>query len=114
MKSPITTHVLDISRGKPASGVVVVLEKQERDIWTPLAKSATDADGRINNLLDENHILDSSTYRLTFGTGSYFSSHGVKSIFPAVVVVFEVHDPSQHYHIPLLVSPFGYSTYRGS
>lgn len=114
MRSPITTHVLDTSRGKPASGVAVVLEKQERDTWTPLAKGATDADGRIDNLLDANHKLDAGSYRLTFGTGSYFSSHGVKSIFPVVVIVFEIHDPSQHYHIPLLVSPFGYSTYRGS
>jgi 5-hydroxyisourate hydrolase len=79
-----------------------------------LAKGATDADGRINDLLDASHEPETGSYRLTFDTDSYFSSHGVKSIFPMVVVVFEVSDPSQHYHIPLLVSPFGYSTYRGS
>lgn len=114
MKSPLTTHVLDTSRGKPAPGVAVVLEKQEGNTWKTLAKRATDADGRVNNLLDAHHRLETGSYRLTFDTASYFSSHGVKSIFPTVVVVVEISDTSQHYHIPLLVSPYGYSTYRGS
>lgn len=115
MKSPITTHVLDTSQGKPASGILVVLEFQEKSgVWKDIGRSVTDADGRVSNFLDADRKLKAGSYRLTFDTGSYFSSHGITTIFLTVIVPFKINKPSEHYHIPLLLSPFGYSTYRGS
>jgi len=116
MPSPITTHVLDISRGCPASGVVVALEMQNASTagWKKLAIGTTNADGRIADLLPDGFNLQKGEYRLTFETGQYFRSLGAQSFYPLVSVIFEIHDPSQHFHVPLLLSPFGYSTYRGS
>lgn len=115
MKSPITTHVLDTSTGKPASGVPVVLEFQEKSgAWKEIAKGVTDTDGRVGQLFGTGHALVKGFYRITFDTGSYFTSHGVKSMFLTVIIPFDVQEPSEHYHIPLLLSPYGYSTYRGS
>lgn len=114
MKSPITTHVLDTSLGKPASGVAAILERLEAGVWCVLGKGVTDADGRITDLLPPEHTLQSGTYRLTFATSEYFRACGVTGFYPSVPIVFEIHDLSQHYHVPLLVNPFGYSTYRGS
>lgn len=112
--SAITTHVLDTSRGQPAGGVPVVLEIQPpgRD-WKVLGQGATDAGGRLR-LLPPGSPLEKGTYRLTFDTSTYFDSQGVQGLYPEVVVIFTVEDPSRHYHIPLLLSPYGYSTYRGS
>ncbi|HEV2861983.1 MAG TPA: hydroxyisourate hydrolase [Pyrinomonadaceae bacterium] len=112
--SAITTHVLDISRGRPAAGVPVLLETYTDDGWLPLGDGTTDADGRLRHLLPEGQDLGVGTYRLTFGTEAYFVSQGVEGFYPAVVVTFSVADAGQHYHVPLLLSPFGYSTYRGS
>jgi 5-hydroxyisourate hydrolase len=112
--SQITTHVLDVSRGKPASGVSVLLELQTAGTsWKELGKGATDNDGRLKSLLAPGN-LETGTYRLTFDTGSYFSAHKIESLYPKVNIVFEVKNAHEHYHIPLLLSPFGYSTYRGS
>lgn len=108
-RSPITTHVLDTARGKPALGVGVTLEVKDRDHWTVLAKGKTDADGRVATLLPPDHQLTIGTYRLTFAVGAY-----QEGFWPEVALTFTVADPDEHYHVPLLLSPFGYSTYRGS
>ncbi len=112
--SPITTHVLDTSQGRPASGVAVLLEAAEGDAFRELARGRTDDDGRCRGLLDDGTTLTKGAYRLTFETGAYFSARGVATFFPRVSIVFEVRDPQQHHHVPLLLSPFGYTTYRGS
>ena len=111
----ITTHVLDTARGLPASGVAVILELRRLSEWVPVARGATDRNGRLVNLIDENQSLQPGTYRLTFDTGAYQRDHGLASpFFPEVKIVFNVDAPGEHVHVPLLVSPYGYSTYRGS
>ena len=112
--SGITTHVLDTARGRPAAGVPVVLEVESGNDWKALGRGATDADGRIGQLLPGGATLAAGTYRLTFDTQAYFASQGIEGFYPQVSVVFIVRDPAQHYHVPLLLSPYGYSTYRGS
>jgi len=113
--SGITTHVLDLSVGTPARGVHVVLARLEAGgTWTDLANSRTDRDGRVNTLLSDGSSLTTGVYRLRFGLKAYFVSRGVESFYPEADVTFVVHDAGEHYHVPLLVSPFGYSTYRGS
>jgi len=113
--SGITTHVLDTSRGRPAAGVPVTLEVQSADgAWKALGSGTTDADGRLRNLFPSGAALAAGTYRLTFDTAAYFRAQSAESFYPRVEVVFTVRDASQHYHVPLLLSPFGYSTYRGS
>lgn len=113
--SAITTHVLDLSRGAPARGMGVTLEIYMVDRgWVKLGEKVTDADGRVRDLLKVGAALDPGHYRLTFEVGEYFRARGDTSFYPEVPVVFEVRDPTQRYHVPLLVSPFGYSTYRGS
>jgi 5-hydroxyisourate hydrolase len=114
-KSPITTHVLDTMRGTPAVAVKVILEvyTPSRE-WKELARGETNTDGRIGDWLDEKTKLTAGTYRLTFLTAQYFKSIGVEGFYPYVHVVFELKEPITHYHVPLLLSPFGYSTYRGS
>ncbi len=113
--SPITTHVLDTARGRPAAGVVVILEQAAGGQgWTELARGTTDADGRLRDLLREHTGLAGGVYRLRFGTGAYFRSQGVRGFFPEVQVTVELEAGTGPYHIPLLLSPYGYSTYRGS
>jgi 5-hydroxyisourate hydrolase len=111
--SEITTHVLDTSLGRPAAGVPVTLETREGATgWKPLGRGATDTDGRLRNLAPQ--PLPAGTYRLTFDTRAYFDSHQTASFYPEVAIVFEVRDAAAKYHVPLLISPYGYSTYRGS
>lgn len=111
--SPITTHVLDTSLGRPAAGVMVVLEAAAGEPnWKELGRGATDKDGRLALALPAGHRLN-GTYRLTFDTGTYFRSRNAPVFYPQVTVVFTVAE-AEHYHIPLLLSPYGYSTYRGS
>ena len=113
--SAITTHVLDTSLGHPAVGVPVHLEMQEADGgWRALGTGETDGDGRLRDLLPGDFDLRPGVYRLTFDTAVYFETQGSKSFYPQVAVLFLVDDAHQHYHVPLLLSPFGYSTYRGS
>jgi 5-hydroxyisourate hydrolase len=113
--SAITTHVLDTSRGRPAAGIPVILEAQEAGGgWRVAGSGRTDADGRLRELLPPGHALAEGVYILTFETAEYFAEQGVEAFYPFVSVVFVVHDAAQHYHVPLLLSPFGYSTYRGS
>lgn len=112
--SAITTHVLDTSRGRPGSGIKVVLEFKNNDKWDELASGKTNFDGRLPDLVKDGFHLLEGTYRLTFDTHGYYESQNEHGFYPTVSIVFEVKDPTQHYHVPLLLSPFGYSTYRGS
>lgn len=112
--SPITTHVLDTSLGRPAEDVAVLLETAGADGFRELSRGTTDQDGRCRSLLAEGAPLARGVYRLTFDSGAYFAARGVATFFPQVCIVFEVREPEQHHHVPLLLSPFGYSTYRGS
>ena len=113
--SPLTTHVLDTTSGKPAQGLAVVVEiAAGPDRWTELARGVTDLTGRIAAFDPPLPALERRVYRLRFATGGYFAASHVRTFYPEVPVVVEIEDPAQHYHIPLLLSPFGYSTYRGS
>ena len=112
--SAITTHILDVSKGCPARGVPVMLERQKTTGWEIVGKGATDEDGRLRDLLDSKMILQTGNYRLTFDTETYFAQQQIEGFYPQVIVAFIVRDAAQHYHVPLLLSPFGYSTYRGS
>ena len=112
--SGLTTHVLDLALGRPARGVRVRLARRAPDgAWEPVAERVTDDDGRVRDFL-AGAPLDSGRYLMTFHTGDYFQARGERSFHPEVPVVFDVSDPGQHYHVPLLLSAFGYSTYRGS
>jgi 5-hydroxyisourate hydrolase len=114
-QSPITSHVLDTSRGQPAQGITIIVERAERDgPWTEIARGVTDPDGRASTLLPVHTTLIPGMYRLRFGTGAYFLSQGIKGFYPEVQVIVQIEDPTGNYHIPLLLSPYGYSTYRGS
>jgi len=111
----ISTHVLDTARGRPAAGVPVRLERQETSgQWRDLAASQTDADGRCAQLLSQEEALPAGVYRLTFETASYFANHELDGLYPLVQVTFHVRESESHFHIPLLLSPNGYTTYRGS
>ena len=113
--SGISTHVLDTARGRAASGVPVALEiLGDGGTWRALGRGETDADGRFKGLLPSGTALAVGEYRLTFATKAYFEATGEKGFYPEVVVRFEVRDAGQHHHVPLLLSPFGYSTYRGT
>ena len=110
----ITTHVLDISRGVPAVGITVILELRQSSAWAPIGRGITDENGRVNTLTTEGRLAP-GTYRLTFDIGSFHREQGLSvSFFPEVKITFNVRDPDEHFHLPLLLSPFGYSTYRGS
>ena len=113
--SPITTHVLDTSQGCPGVNILVRLEKQKSDgSWREISSGTTDNDGRIVNLLVEEDVLDSGVYQMIFMTASYFEKQEIPFFYPEIEIRFLLNYPEQHYHIPLLLSPFGYSTYRGS
>lgn len=105
----ISTHVLDAATGRPAAGIAVRLESPAESV---LAEAATDADGRVAELAAG--ALEPGDYRLHFDTGGYFDAAGRDAFYPEVVVTFRITDSAQHYHVPLLLSPFAYSTYRGS
>ena len=112
--SAITTHVLDTAIGKPAAGVPVRLELRSEDgSWEPRGHGVTDADGRLKDLL-KNTPLSLGTYRISFDTYAYFSKRNVEHFYPEVSIVFVVQNHEQHFHVPLLLSPFGFSSYRGS
>jgi 5-hydroxyisourate hydrolase len=110
----ITTHVLDLTQGRPAQGVTVILEVRQASEWTPVGRGTTDDNGRLMTLTEE-WPLSPGTYRLTFDIGTYYRALGLTSpFFPEAKITFNVRDTEEHYHVPLLVSPYGYSTYRGS
>ena len=113
--SAVTTHVLDAANGRPAAGVVVALERSVDDGWEALAAGTTDSDGRCSTLGPEAEGMPLGTYRLTFATGDWFAAAGRETFYPYVVVTFALTDPARaHHHVPLLLSPFAYTTYRGS
>lgn len=112
--SGISTHVLDSSSGRPATGVDASLEFRAANGWEYKGSGTTNSSGRIDRLITSNDGLPPGNYRVTFNTLSYFHLNGQECFYPEVVVVFEVADPDEHYHIPLLLSPFGYTTYRGN
>ena len=113
--SAITTHVLDTARGRPAAGIPVRLEQRSRGgEWLAVGRGDTDDDGRLGSLYPVDTPLTAGVYRITFQTHGYFESLGVDSFYPEVVVVFETTPGEEHYHVPLLIGPFGFTTYRGT
>ncbi len=108
----ITTHVLDTGSGRPGAGIAVRLERADAADGAPLASASTDADGRVRDWLPAG--VPAGRYRLVFQTGAWFGAAGRETLYPVVAVEFEVRDGAPHYHLPLLLAPFGYSTYRGS
>jgi 5-hydroxyisourate hydrolase len=106
----LSTHVLDATSGVPASGVAVTVESRVGGRWRRVAEGSTDADGRIRELAD----LGAGTHRISFDTGGYFARTGVTAFYPEVTVTFSIVNADAHHHVPLLLSPFAFSTYRGS
>jgi 5-hydroxyisourate hydrolase len=111
----ISTHILDTARGKPAVHVPVKLERQEpTGVWHLLSSAHTDQDGRCAQLLPPDHPLPSGVYRLLFETSSYYGAQKLDGLYPVVEITFQVREGESHYHIPLLLTSNGYTTYRGS
>jgi 5-hydroxyisourate hydrolase len=111
--SQITTHILDTTKGRPAPGVSIILYSHANDSWAEMIQGKTDENGRIKDLLQEEKILEKGIYKLRFETKEYFNKQGIQTFFPFIEIVFDIQS-SEHYHVPLLLNPFGYSTYRGS
>lgn len=113
--SAITTHVLDTALGLPAAGIGVMLDRRAEDgRWDAVGRGHTDNDGRLKTLYPTTAPLEPGIYRLTFDTGRYFESLDVDAFYPEVVVIVEAREGETHYHVPLLLGPFGYTTYRGT
>ncbi|KAJ1718355.1 hypothetical protein LPJ61_006675 [Coemansia biformis] len=118
--SPITSHVLDAARGQPAQGVPITIsyastsQAAAAGQQTVIARSVTNNDGRCPSLLEPTHTLKPGVYAVRFDTKTYYALHGEKSFYPHVDVTFEIDQPAPHYHIPLNLAPFSYTTYRGS
>jgi len=111
----ISTHVLDVALGKPAKDIAVRLERQESGgEWVELHSSRTNADGRCDDVLPENEVLRAGLYRLAFDTASYHLTQKVAGLYPVVEITFQVREGESHFHIPLLLSPYGFTTYRGT
>lgn len=111
--SAITTHVLDTSRGRPAADVRVELHLKSGENWKAIGEGRTDANGRCQNLAAASRF-ETGTYRLLFHAGAYYRALNIETFYSDIPVIFEVRDADAHYHVPLLLNPFGYSTYRGS
>lgn len=111
--SQLTTHILDTTKGKPAQGINIILYQLQNNSWTELISGLTNKDGRIPDLLSKGTLLDLGIYKMKFEVKDYFDREGIKSFYPYVEIVFDI-TTKEHYHIPLLLNPFGYSTYRGS
>lgn len=112
--NPLSVHVLNLQTGLPSENVAVILEQQNKDGWKKLNEGTTNQQGRITALYPADQKLAKGIYRITFKTGDWFKAHQQPSFFPEVPVIFEVDGSVPHYHIPLLLSPYGYSTYRGN
>jgi 5-hydroxyisourate hydrolase len=118
-RSPITTHILDLNSGTAAAKIPVRLEilsgpNPVQGQWKTLGQASTGEDGRIESLLPAGSKAEAGTYRMTFETEDFFKAKGITPFYPSVVVTFRLDDSSRHHHIPLLLSPYGYSTYRGT
>ena len=111
--SQVTTHILNTTKGKPVAGITVILYRGENDEWTELKRGKTNTDGRITDLLAKDSLLQRGIYKLRFETKDYFDQIQTATFYPFVEIVFDIQS-SEHYHIPLLLNPFGYTTYRGS
>ncbi len=109
----ITTHVLDTASGRPGNAIAIELEHQVAGSWILVGGGVTDDDGRLRTLTPQGPVAP-GTYRIRFETGAYYTARGTVGFFPVVEITFAVHDGAQHYHVPLLLSPYGFSTYRGS
>ena len=112
--SQITTHVLDTAIGKPAEGIDLTLSHLVDNEWNLLSGGTTNSDGRVGSLLADDVVLPAGRYKVLFVTEAYFENQGVDAFYPYAEIVFDITGAGEHYHIPLLLSPFGYSTYRGS
>ncbi len=113
--NPLSVHVLDLQSGQPSPGVTVDLERQNgQGSWAKLGSAVTDAQGRIRDFFPSQAQWSAGQYRVVFRTGEFYAERKQATFFPEVPVVFKVDDASQHYHIPLLLSPYGFSTYRGN
>ncbi|NP_001161674.1 transthyretin-like protein [Saccoglossus kowalevskii] len=113
-QSPLTTHVLDTALGRPAAELPITLYSRSPEMaWLKIAAGKTNQDGRCPGLLTQ-ETFHNGVYKIHFDTGTYHKALDTPGFYPYVEVVFEIHDPNQHYHVPLLLSPFSYSTYRGS
>lgn len=113
-RNPVSVHVLNLQDGLPSPGVSVTLEEKEGSAWKLLNTASTNEQGRVNALYPADTKLEKGTYRVTFKTGAWFKQHKAETFFPEVPVIFTVDGSVPHYHIPLLLSPYGYSTYRGN
>ena len=109
----ISTHILDTTKGRPAADVTIILYHGGNDEWTEIARGKTDKDGRIQDLTKKELPLQEGIYKMRFETKDYFDKDQIQTFYPYVEIIFEI-ESDQHYHIPLLLNPFGYSTYRGS
>ncbi|MAB23821.1 hydroxyisourate hydrolase [Pseudomonas neustonica] len=112
--NPLSVHVLNLEDGLPSSDVHVTLERLQGQSWQPLSEGVTNEQGRITELFPQGQTLQDGTYKVTFKTGDWFAQHEAKTFFPEVPVIFAVDASVEHYHIPLLLSPYGFSTYRGN
>jgi 5-hydroxyisourate hydrolase len=110
----ISTHVLDVALGKPAPNIPVVLERRSDPAWTLLSSAHTDADGRCAQLLATDEVLLPGVYRLRFDIASYHGAQRVEVLYPVVEITFRVREGESAFHLPLLLSPYGYTTYRGT
>jgi 5-hydroxyisourate hydrolase len=110
----ISTHILDTALGRPAAGVPVSLSRITNGTWYPLNEATPDADGRCKHLLPETKTLQPGIYRAHFETAAYYNQHQLNGLYPYVEIVFTVSEGEQHYHIPLLLTANGYTTYRGT
>ena len=111
--SQITTHILDTSQGRPAPGITIILYAGENDQWHEIAREKTNNDGRVTSFLDKETFLQNGIYKLRFETKDYFDKNAIPTFYPYVEIVFDIQS-NEHYHVPLLLNPFGYTTYRGS
>ena len=112
--SAITTHILDTSTGKPAANVAVTLDFLQDGDWKSVGSGRTNSDGRVPDLINDGFEFQSGQYRIEFAVSEYFETSNTEAFYPYVRIVFIVKDEQSHYHVPLLLNPFGYSTYRGS
>ncbi|WP_433965827.1 hydroxyisourate hydrolase [Tunturiibacter gelidiferens] len=110
----ISTHILDTALGRPATGVPVTLARMTNGQWSSLNEAITDSDGRCKHLLPATEALQQGTYRVHFETIAYYNQHQLRGLYPYIEIVFTVAEGEQHYHIPLLLTANGYTTYRGS